>query len=84
MDIALSSGCDCERRRPGQDLREREVFERQVEINAILDHNSLRYGKVDMRVKRALINRIPRVELDPAIAAKQACDWRAEALETAE
>jgi hypothetical protein len=37
-----------------------------------------------MQVKRALINRIPRVELDPAIAAKQARDWRAEALETAE
>jgi integrase len=57
---------------------------RQVEIDAILGHKGPRYGKVDMRVKRALINRIPRVELDPAIAAKQARDWRAEALETEE
>ena len=57
---------------------------RQVEIDAILDHKGPRYGTVDMRVKRALINRIPRIELDPAIAAKQARDWRAEALETGE
>ena len=36
-----------------------------------------------MGVRRPLINRIPRVELDPAVAAKQALDWRAEALEEA-
>ena len=65
-------------------MRERGVIDRQVEIDAILDHKGPRYGKVDMRVKRALINRVPRIKLDPAIAAKQARDWRTEALETEE
>jgi hypothetical protein len=65
-------------------LREREVFERQVEIDAIFGHKGPHYGKVDIQMKRALINRIPRVKLDPAIAAKQAHNWRPEALETAE
>jgi len=45
---------------------------------------SPRYGKVDMHLRRALIKRIPRVELDSAISAKQARDWRAEALEMLE
>jgi hypothetical protein len=37
---------------------------RKVEIDAILGHKGPRYGKVEMRVRRNLIESVPKIEIE--------------------